>query len=228
MNKKQIVISIATILSITMFVGTKDLNKYADAKNTQKIDQDINQDDVESNLILVNKENPLKSNYKPKNMVKCNIPFIDGSIAEEKYLDEDAAKAIEQLFITAKGEGIEFLGTSGYRSYETQKNIFKKNINSRGIKEASKYAAKPGKSEHQTGLAIDVTNQERWFHKTTKEAMWLADNAHRFGFILRFLEGKEHITGYNFEPWHVRYVGKEVAKEIYDKGITLEEYIQNK
>lgn len=224
MKIKQIAILGISIIAISTFIEAKTVNTYIDTK----IGQNTEQRKEENNLVLVNKENPVSSEYKSENMVKCNIQFLESSTDEEKYLQEDAAKSIEELFAKAKEEGIEFIGTSAYRSYETQKGIFKKNVNTRGIKEANKYAAKPGKSEHQTGLAIDVTNTERWFDKSTKEAMWLADNAHEFGFILRFLEGKEHITGYNFEPWHIRYVGKEVAKEIYDKGITLEEYFQNK
>lgn len=222
MKSKIITVSVVAILAISTFIESKTLNNNTEIKNNKNIEQRKEND----NLILVNKQNPISSKYKPKNMVKPNIPFIDDSTEEEKYLQEEAAKAIEELFANAKEEGIEFLGSSAYRSYESQKKTFKKNVNIRGLKEAKKYAVQPGKSEHQTGLSIDVTNPERWFHKTTKEAIWLADNAHEFGFILRFLEGKEDITGYNFEPWHIRYVGKEVAKEIHDKEITLEEYFQ--
>ncbi|MGL5345984.1 MAG: M15 family metallopeptidase [Peptostreptococcaceae bacterium] len=224
MKIKQIVILGVSIIAISTFIEAKTLNTYIDIKTGQNVEQR----QEENNLILVNKENPVSSEYKPENMVKCNIQFLESSTEEEKYLQKDAAKSIEDLFAKAKDDGIEFIATSAYRSYQTQKKIFNKNVSIRGIKEANKYAAKAGKSEHQTGLAIDVTNPERWFHKSTKEAIWLADNAHKFGFILRFLEGKEHITGYNFEPWHVRYVGKEVAKEIYEQGITLEEYFENK
>ncbi|MFR3560233.1 MAG: D-alanyl-D-alanine carboxypeptidase family protein, partial [Paraclostridium sordellii] len=101
-------------------------------------------------------------------------------------------------------------------------------IKSVGKKEADKYVAKPGKSEHQTGLAIDVTNEDRWFVKSTDEAQWLATNAHKYGFILRYPEGKQQITGVAYEPWHIRYVGEKVAKKIYDEQITLEEFLEKK
>lgn len=227
MKKIYKIIIVIIVLLTTTFMVSRTLDKYLYEKYNQDINQSTQQTKKYENLILVNKENSLNSNYIPEKMVVCNIPFLDTTTEEQKYLQKEAARSIEELFQQAKKEGIEFLGTSAYRSYETQKQIFNENVKIRGIEEANKYAAKPGKSEHQTGLAIDVTNHMRWFDKTTKEAIWLAENAHKFGFILRFPEGKEHITGYNFEPWHVRYVGKEVAKEIYYKGLTLEEYLQN-
>ncbi len=218
-KRYKIIIIAASILTATTFMKLEIVDSYI--KQNIKISKS-------GNLILVNKNNPLQPNYKPENLVKCNIPFIDSSVEEEKYLQEEASKSIEKLFAQAKEEGIELLGTSAYRSYSIQKRVFNKNVKTRGIDDAKKYAAKPGKSEHQTGLAIDVTNTVRWFDKSTKEAIWLANNAHKFGFVLRFPEGKEHITGYNFEPWHIRYVGKEIAKAIYVQNITLEEYLQNK
>lgn len=173
---------------------------------------------------MVNKDNPLSLDYISKDMVKPKILFIESATEEEKYMQKQASEAVEELIKDASKSGIELIGTSAYRSYNKQQEIYENNVNIRGQEEADKYAAHAGKSEHQTGLAIDITNKERWFDKSTKEAQWLANNAHRFGFILRYPEGKEDITGYNYEPWHIRYVGKDNAEKIYREGITLEEY----
>ena len=225
MKMKKGTILIVIILSISTFIEVKDLNKYT---NNRHINQNLEEENEDLNLILVNKKNELDSNYEPKNMIKPNIPFLEGCSDEDMHMVEGAGKAIEALFKGAKEDGIEFIGTSAYRSYKSQKKVYNQNVRTRGIEEAKKYAAQPGKSEHQTGLSIDLTNEQRWFHKSTKEAIWLSENAHKFGFILRYLEDKEDITGYNFEPWHVRYVGKDIAKEIFKEGITLEEYLENK
>lgn len=220
-KNKKTTLAILTLAIITC-IG---VNKLISGNEKNTI---YNKDLKSNNLILVNKENKLESDYNLEDMIKPNIKFLDSTTHEEMHMQIEAGKAIEELFKAAKEEGINLIGTSAYRSQKTQKRIYKENINKRGLEEAKKYAAKPGRSEHQTGLAIDVTNEERWFDKSTKEAIWLAKNSHRFGFILRYLEGKEDITGYNFEPWHVRYVGKDIAKEIYEKGITLEEYLKNR
>ena len=207
-----ICLAIMFIGKINLLIGlSSNKNTYSTTQNTY--------------LMLVNKENTLSLKYEPKNLTKVNIDFLSDSADEEKYMDKEAAMSIEELFKTAKSEGINLIGTSAYRSYKTQVKIMNKNIKEKGLDYANNYVALPGKSEHQTGLAIDVTNEARCFDKTSLEAQWLANNAYRFGFILRYPEGKENITGYNYEPWHVRYVGKEAAKEIYDKNITLEEYL---
>ena len=176
-----------------------------------------------NDLILVNKQNFLENNYVPENLVRPNIPFLEDCTEEEMQLQKHAAKALERLVNAAKDENITLIGSSGYRSYQTQVEVY----NSYCKKSYTlQYVASPGSSEHQTGLAIDITNSSRCFDKNSKEAKWLADNAYKYGFILRYLEGKTDITGYNYEPWHIRYVGKKVAKEIYNNSETLEEYLE--
>lgn len=220
--KRKIKLIVIICLAV-MFIGKiNPLIGLSSNKNTYSTTQNI---ETSTYLMLVNKENPLGLKYEPKNLTKVNIDFLSNSTDEEQYMDKEAAMSIEELFKTAKSEGINLIGTSAYRSYKTQVKIMNKNIKEKGLDYANNYVALPGKSEHQTGLAIDVTNEARCFDKTSLEAQWLANNAYRFGFILRYPEGKENITGYNYEPWHVRYVGKEAAKEIYDKNITLEEYL---
>lgn len=216
-------IILAGVLSVSAFFISY---KYNDLDHNFANNTEVQE--VESSLILVNKENPLDSDYKPSNLVKPNIPFADSTNEEEKYMKSESSMAIEDLFRSAEQEGIKLLGMSAYRSYDTQRSIYYNRIRSVGKKEADRYVAKPGKSEHQTGLAIDITNEDRWFVKSTEEAQWLAENAHKFGFILRYPENKEDITGVAYEPWHIRYVGKETAKEIYEDQITFEDFIENK
>ncbi|GKX30880.1 hypothetical protein SH1V18_33600 [Vallitalea longa] len=181
--------------------------------------------------VLVNKERNLPSDYKPDDLIKPDIKFSFEGENEKRYLREAAAHALEELVAEANQEGIEIVGVSGFRSYSKQNSIFNYNVNKRGYEAANKISAKPGQSEHQTGLAIDVSCagvgyalQER-FGKL-EEGKWLAENAHKFGFIIRYEKGKEDITGYQYEPWHIRYLGKDIAEDIYEKGITYEEYFE--
>lgn len=125
----------------------------------------------------------------------------------------------------AKSDNVVLIGNSAYRSYKSQKEVYNNRVNAVGRKKAEDYVAKPGFSEHQTGLCIDVTNRDKYFVKGTEEADWIANNCYKYGFIIRYPEGKENITGISYEPWHIRYVGKEIAKQIHNKGITLEEYL---
>ncbi|MCK4259851.1 MAG: D-alanyl-D-alanine carboxypeptidase family protein [Halanaerobiales bacterium] len=181
-------------------------------------------------LVLVNKKNNLPSDYVPENLVVPNVPFPFKEFNPKKLMRQDAALALEELFGKAKQNNIDLYATSGYRSYERQEAIFTANVMTYGTERANQFSAKPGESEHQTGLAMDVTSPTVNFHLTqyfgeTKEGKWLEENAHQFGFIIRYLKGKEHITGYQYEPWHLRYVGIENAKKIAYQNITLEEYL---
>ncbi|RDY22666.1 D-alanyl-D-alanine carboxypeptidase family protein [Romboutsia maritimum] len=214
---KKIMISGILILATTGMFIMKD----------QGIPLEMNKN-TKSNIMLVNKNNSLPDGYVPKDLVKPNIKFIDSSTEEEKQLNATVANAIEDLFSKAKEEGIIFLGTSAYRSYETQKEVYQSRVKSQGIIKANQYVAKPGTSEHQTGLCIDLTNKDRWFVEATKEATWLKENAHEFGFIIRYPKSKEAITQKEYEPWHIRYVGKDIASDIYNNNLTLEEYSQEK
>ena len=176
-------------------------------------------------ILLVNDSYVLDKKYKPGSLRKVNIDFVGNISSEEKYLTEVAADAVEEMFATAKKEGIILVGSSGYRSYKSQKDIYLRDLAAKGEEYVSAYVAAPGSSEHQTGLAMDITNEANWMTGESIEARWLRDNCHLFGFILRYPEGKEHITGKSYEPWHLRYVGKEAAEEIYAQEITLEEYM---
>jgi zinc D-Ala-D-Ala carboxypeptidase len=178
---------------------------------------------------LVNKQNKLPDSYKPSDLVSTDIPFISSATKEKRKMRQEAAHAVNQLFADAKAQGISLLGVSGYRSHATQTTLFNYYVSRDGYEKARTYSALPGTSEHETGLAIDVTGgngkcaAEDCFGGTP-EALWLDEHAAEYGFIIRYPQGKESITGYQYEPWHLRYVGKEVALEIMNAGITLEEY----
>jgi len=158
-----------------------------------------------------------------------NVRFT--SSAYNKYLRKETAVALMEMFSVAEDDGIILYAVSGYRSYSTQKAVFSNNVIKYGNEQsANNISAQPGQSEHQTGLSMDVTaksvqyNLSQDFAKTA-EGLWVKENAHRFGFIIRYLKGKEHITGYVYEPWHLRYVG-DTASDIFESGLTMEEYYE--
>ncbi|TQR36387.1 M15 family metallopeptidase [Brevibacillus brevis] len=179
--------------------------------------------------VVVNKQRALPGDYIPPDLVEPNVPFPFDEKVEKRLLRAEAAQALEELFAKAKTEGIELYAVSGYRSYKTQKSLYETYVRTQGAEHAAAYSAVPGKSEHQTGLAMDVsghdasTRLEESFGETP-EGLWLAANCADFGFVIRYLKGKEDTTGYAYEPWHLRYVGKEMAKEIMAGGLTLEDY----
>jgi zinc D-Ala-D-Ala carboxypeptidase len=183
-------------------------------------------------LALVNKTFSLPSDYVPANLVRPDVPFAFGDLLLEKsYLREDAGRALEEMFQAASHEGLELYAVSGYRSYERQEAIFHAEVERVGEEQAAMSVAFPGMSEHQTGLAIDISSPNVNYILTeqfgeTPEGLWLAEHAYEFGFILRYPKGKESITGYKYEPWHFRYVGKEIAKILYENNWTLEEYFE--
>ena len=182
-------------------------------------------------LSIVNKKYNLSSSYAPQDLVTVTIPFSPGRTDDVKQMRSFAADALSELCAAAEfDEGYILYGASGYRSYNTQMVLFNKSVESKGsIYEANKLNAVPGQSEHQLGLAMDLTLEELNYELNesfgeTEEGIWLKNNAHRYGFILRYPKEKEHITGYSYEPWHFRYVGKETAKYIYENDLTLEEF----
>ncbi len=181
--------------------------------------------------VLVNKGNKLPDDYKPHDLIDPDIPFTFKEKSQKRKMRTEAAKAIEKLFAGAEKDGVSLLGVSAYRSHVAQTALFNYYVNEDGYKAASTYSAIPGTSEHETGLAIDVTGgngkcaAEECFEGTV-EAKWLNEHAAKYGFIIRYPKGKEKITGYKYEPWHLRYVGKTIAIEIMKRRITLEEYLE--
>jgi zinc D-Ala-D-Ala carboxypeptidase len=213
-----------------------ELASPSDISNNEKVDeqQSITQekkdiyDEVKDNLILANKNNALSPNYVPGSLVNPNVPSLNRA---KTKMTPEAAKALEALFQKAKKDNIKLTAISGYRSYQLQDAIFASNTKKyQSAEAANQFSARPGQSEHQTGLAMDVSTSSVNFQliqsfAQTKEGQWLKENAPKFGFIVRYPKGKENITGYQFEPWHLRYVGIDAALEISERNITLEEYL---
>ena len=185
----------------------------------------------DSKLVLVNRNYALDSSYAPSDLVLPNVLALGHEQNKTIYLREEASQHLEQLFSAAEQEaGLIFLARSGYRSYETQVSLYQRYVDQNGQEAADRFSARAGHSEHQTGLAIDVTADSVNGQLTTEfgktaEGIWLKDNAHRFGYIIRYLEGRESETGYQYEPWHIRYVGVEAATEIYQNNWILEQYL---
>ncbi len=156
-------------------------------------------------VLIANKTYPLPESYNPGGLLpECEEAFA--------LMQRDAA-----------AKGLNIYVSSGFRSYASQKSIYNRYVSRDGRALADTYSARPGHSEHQTGLSIDLNTITQSFGKT-KEGRWVAEHCHEYGFIIRYPEGKSHITGYCFEPWHLRYVGTETATKIAQSGLCLEEY----
>ncbi|MFB5660450.1 D-alanyl-D-alanine carboxypeptidase family protein [Alteribacillus sp. HJP-4] len=180
-------------------------------------------------LALVNREFRLPGDYEPEDLMIPDIAYSFDGDHPKKQVREPVGKALEELFAASKKEGLKLFAVSGYRSYERQEAIFNANSAAVGVEKANNYSAKPGESEHQSGLAMDVSSPAADFGLTnafgnTPEGEWLKKHAHDYGFIIRYPEDKTDITGYQYEPWHLRYVGKDVAAELHKEDLTLEEY----
>lgn len=176
--------------------------------------------------VIVNKQRPLPSSYVPANLTVPATPLRGGN---DRFLRKEAARALEKMVNDAKKQDIQLILVSGYRSYASQQAIYNNFVKQDGAVAANRYSARPGHSEHQTGLAADVgstTGQcqlQECFANTTA-GKWVAKNAPRYGFIVRYEKGQEAKVGYSFEPWHLRYVGTDLAKEVTRAEQTLEEF----
>lgn len=163
-------------------------------------------------VLIANKKHPLPSDFAP---------------GENK----EARAAFEDMAQDAKAAGFELVAFSTYRSYEYQETLYNNYVNRDGKENADRYSARPGYSEHQTGLAFDVGEkgkEDLWLTSEfgeTAAGKWLVENAHKYGFILRYPEGKENITGYMYESWHFRYLGVDLATKVKESNLTLEEYL---
>jgi D-alanyl-D-alanine carboxypeptidase len=208
-------------------------SKYVKITNKERWEEEVipvvaKPDDL---TVLINKQNKLPVNFVPKNLMNSGITFPFTNSTEKQKLRKEAAYDIQRLVRDAKKSGYTIVGISGYRSFETQVSLFEDYVKKDGYEKARLYSAIPGTSEHETGLAIDVGNSSatcaaKDCFQNTKEAKWLQLHVAEYGFIIRYPKGKEAITGYKYEPWHLRYVGEEVAKDIMKQGITLEEYLK--
>lgn len=201
----------------------KNVNMNLDKKFYENKKEAINQN---TELVLVNKYNYLKEDFIPENLQSINSNYALGNMKLVSY----AKEAFEKLSHAAKQEKLNIIAMSTYRSYNYQVNLYNRYVENDGKEAADTYSGRPGHSEHQTGLAVDVFNDIETYtnFEKTKEFDWMQEHAHEYGFILRFPKDKEKETGYQYESWHYRYVGKEIAKYIKDHNISFEEYCATK
>lgn len=247
MNQKKVYSTIGVILlfgGFLLFCGVKNFTQakelsakkqvsksnaldYSGEKDTNKEFKNI-QDLVYKNkngiAKLVNKENRLKSSYEPNDLVIPDVKTTKFDI----YINKTASNSLEKMFKAAKEKGVYLYLISGYRSSSYQKKIYSDSLIHNGKEYTEQYLSKANYSEHQTGLAVDVSSKSIAYQlipefETTKEGKWLEKNAHNYGFILRYKKDREEDTGYGFEPWHFRYVGNDIAKYIYDNDLILED-----
>lgn len=208
---------------------TTQIDEQQEAKEQAKLLEMATK--AESVTVLVNRQFPLPDGFYPEDLVYPDVPFLFEEKIEKRMLRKEAAEALEKLFVAAEADGLRLIGVSAYRSHRTQTGLYNLYVEKDGEEAAKIYSALPGTSEHETGLAIDVTGgdgscaAESCF-ADTEEAKWLEEHAAHYGYIIRYPEGKEVITGYMYEPWHIRYVGVDLAKEMTEQGLTLEEYYQ--
>ncbi len=186
-------------------------------------------------VTVTSEDNPnVKAEVKVKVSGEASLTYINGIlIANKTYslpesyspgIDKTAETALNKMISAAKDDGIHLFIKSGFRSYGTQKTLYNNYVARDGVAAADRYSARPGHSEHQTGLAFDLNSLEQSFGET-KEGKWLEEHCHEYGFIIRYPKDKEDVTGYMYEPWHVRYLGEDIAKDVYKSGKCLEEYL---
>jgi len=187
-----------------------DKNFYTDIKEIENVD----------NCLVVNKYNKLPDNYVPKDLEK---------LSSGQYLQHDTKIAFEEMNKRAKKLGYKINDVSGYRSISYQKELYNFYLKSYSRNLVDTFSSRAGHSEHNTGQALDITGSfgDLLEFEQTKEYKWIKENAYVYGFIIRYPKGSENITGYKYEPWHIRYVGIEIATDMKEKGInTLEEYYE--
>ena len=229
---------IINLLKQEKYFICNNLEKYLDYSilNTEDIStivkevnvglyRDYYKDVVESDLskdylVLVNKYYYLKDNYVPNDLENIST---DCSVGINSYLRHEARLEFEKLCQDAKKDNINIYNLSAYRSYEKQNIIYNNKVKTKDVALIDSVSARPGHSEHQTGLTVDINLLSKQFDKTN-EYYWMINNSYKYGFILRYPMDKEKLTGYDYEPWHYRYVGRDVALAIHSEDITFDEY----
>jgi len=227
------------LISSKYFILSK-LDRYMNFKDKEEIEEIIkyvnsNRDNeyytnfkdtdlVKNELLIVNKYYKLEEDYVPNDLVVMDKNYDNKTSSK---LNKTAYEAFKRLSDDARREGYYIYNNSAYRSYKNQESIYNSYKNKNGFQYAESIAARPGFSEHQTGLALDVgvrKDKAVGLFENSKEFVWMKENSYKYGFILRYPKGKEDITGYKYESWHYRYVGVEAATYIYENDITFEEY----
>ncbi|WP_274308369.1 M15 family metallopeptidase [Solibacillus daqui] len=237
-----------------------DAKNEQQSEETNEVDETNNVDDSESSVTELPEDNPEKkpidstteteqpstepevvNGYLVEQQPATEPTYVKGVLIVNKKIplpanynkgeDPTAVAAFEKMAAAAKAEGIELVAFSGFRSYEYQTSLYDRYVAKDGKDAADRYSARPGYSEHQSGLAFDIGEKGRedlWLTSAfgeTKAGQWLVNNAHKYGFILRYPLGKEDITGFMYESWHFRYLDGDLATKVYEAGVTLEEYL---
>jgi D-alanyl-D-alanine carboxypeptidase len=240
MKKSVIVIIVLAVLVAGgwFFAHKADKNAATNKSNIQSAAQNagfnkkqFSLTDPNSLWVIADKHRPLQpKTYAPSDLVVPNIPLRLTAKDDEMKMRKEAADALKNLYDAAQQDGLKLMVSSGYRSYQYQVNLYNYYVKQQGKATADSQSARPGFSEHQTGLAVDVEPSTRKCEVEacfgqTPEGKWVAANAYKYGFVIRYQEGKQNITGYVYEPWHIRYVGTSLATELNKQGNpTLEEY----
>jgi D-alanyl-D-alanine carboxypeptidase len=237
--KKLLILVLILIISSGLYVYSKNSSQQPTTNDdqSQKDEQSAGKfyktkysiEDPSSIWVIVNKKRHVSLDYQPNDLVKPNVARDPKDSAGEQQIRSEVAAQVELLFADAKKAEHNLLFASGYRSSKLQATYYNGYVARSGQEAADKYSARPGTSEHQTGLAFDAARPDRKCYleacfAETAEGKWLAENAHRYGFILRYKQDKQEITGYQYEPWHFRYVGVELANELYKSNQTMEEF----
>ncbi|MDD2371602.1 MAG: D-alanyl-D-alanine carboxypeptidase family protein [Firmicutes bacterium] len=191
-------------------------------------------DGISKEVNIVVKAKVVATNNTDSNNGVDKITYIQGILVVNKTyalpstynpgLSATTTSAFNTMKTAAAKDGINLFIVSGYRSYSYQAGLYNRYVERSGQAEADRYSARPGHSEHQTGLAIDLNSADSSF-AGTKEAIWLANNSYKYGFIVRYPKGKESVTGYMYEPWHMRFLGVESATKVFNSGLCLEEFL---
>ena len=197
----------------TVIYVNLDMDKTPYEEATEVKDFSIN--------MLVNKHFKLDEDFVPKDLVKVNKKYTD---EDDIQLNQETYNAFIELYNAASNEGLGLVINSAYRSYQDQTELNDFYFKHYGQNYIDKYVAKPGFSEHQTGLCFDIGSTTSNVFANSKEYPWMLENAYKYGFIQRFPSEYEDITGFRSESWHFRYVGKKAAKEIHDNDMSYEEY----
>lgn len=218
--KKLIAILILSTLILCACHDNHDSKSKNNHDSSQKSTHHVHKKEIKNgrtyydDILIVNKTTTLPPDYNPSENPK-------------------AQRALQRMFADAGEEGVNLYQISGFRSYQTQVSLYQQYVARDGEQAANRYSARPGTSEHQSGLSYDVgaigsnCNLRECFGET-KEGQWIARNAHNYGFIVRYPKGKEQVTGYQYEPWHLRYLGKYTATKVAQSGKALEEYVHYK
>ena len=228
---KKIMWAMAVLLIVSVIVGGCALKKESTDEKETSSETEESQNSSSESIVT---SSITKNNTKSKVEVVDGISYVDGvMIVNKSYslpasynpgCSDEADEAYYKMKAAAKEDDVELFVVSDFRSYETQESIYNRYVSEDGKAAADRYSARPGHSEHQTGLAYDLNSLSSSFGETT-EGKWLANHCWEYGFIIRYPKGKESVTGYMYEPWHVRYLGEKTAKAVQESGLTLEEYL---